>query len=366
VRREAPTLEEAAAFARAWLMARARRGFPDTAHVMRFPAWAGFSWGAKQQASDLFTRSVLAGVLLDIAELLEDDPVWQAALHDIARREADYIAGARLTDRAGGWSYFPALPELPPDLDSLAAAISLFARVAPEHLPLCERPIELALAGRRADGGLSTWLIAPEDPLRSQSRMRRAISRHWGDTTDAEICARFYAALQLADARKYADTIATGIRWLLTQQNADGSWPCSWYWSPAYAIELCWPLLRAFGDDHAELGLAVRCVLQQRRSDGGWGIWQSAPLDTGVALGVLCQPEVNVPHDVIANSVAVMCDLQTLEGYWKATPWIRMDIGRAQRDVLRSASYGNETLSTAVCLRALIQARRAFEKTGIF
>ena len=30
----------------------------------------------------------------------------------------------KLTDRDGGWSYFPDLPELPPDLDSLSAAMT--------------------------------------------------------------------------------------------------------------------------------------------------------------------------------------------------------------------------------------------------
>ncbi|HUG24164.1 prenyltransferase/squalene oxidase repeat-containing protein [Piscinibacter sp.] len=353
-----PTVDEAAARARAWLMEQARRGFPGTAHVMQFPAWAGFTWGAQHQASDLFTRSVLAGVLLDIGETVDDDPAWQDELRDIARREAHYVAQGRLADRAGGWSYFPELPELPPDVDSLAAAISLFARVAPEHLRLCERPIELALAGRRADGSLSTWLIAPEDAPAARSLMRCAVDRHWGDGADADVCARFHAALQQANARQHAGDIAAGLQWLLKQQGADGAWPGSWYGSPAYVIELAWPLISRLGAGHEAPLRALRHLLSLQRPDGGWGEGQSVPLDTGLAVGLLCRAQPDVSSDLTARALSVLCEQQTLTGHWKATPWIRMDIGRAQGRVSRSATYGDETLSTAVCLRALMQSRK--------
>ena len=358
MRQGPPTVDEAAARARAWLMEQARRGFPGTVHVMQFPAWAGFTWGAQHQASDLFTRSVLAGVLLDIGEAAGDDPAWQDELRDIARREAHYVAQARLTDRAGGWSYFPELPELPPDVDSLAAAVSLFARVAPEHLRWCERPIELALGGRRDGGALGTWLLAPEDAPGAQALMRHAIDRHWGDTVDTEVCARFYAALLLLNERAHAQVLDDGVRWLRAQQGSDGAWPCSWYWSSVYAVELCWPLLGRIDDGGDARARALEHVLTEQRPDGGWGAWQSVPLDTGFALGLLCRTEVQPPPDAIARGVAVLLDQQTLMGAWKATPWIRMDIGRARGAVSRSASFGNETLSTAVCLRALMRARK--------
>ena len=60
-----------------------------------------------------------------------DDEHFKDTLQEIAHREARYVAQATLKGRAGGWSYFPDLPELPPDLDSLSAALHLFARVAP-------------------------------------------------------------------------------------------------------------------------------------------------------------------------------------------------------------------------------------------
>jgi len=357
LRRDAPTPDEARAAGRAWLMRQARAGFPGTAHVMAFPRWAGFLRGPQRQSSDLFTRSVLAGMLLDIADEAGDDPAWQAELRHIAGREAVRIAAARLRDRAGGWSYFPELPELPPDLDSLAAAVGLFARVAPQHLPLCEEPIRLALAQRRADGGIGTWLIAPDDPPALRARMRRGIERHWGDTVDVEVCGRFYGALRLADAAHHASVLEGGTGFLLAAQQPDGAWPCTWYWSPASAMELCLPAFDAASAAAADARRrACRHLEARQHPDGGWGRWESVPLDTALALTLLCDPLSPKNEDAVARGIDALCDQQTLQGHWKATPWIRMDIGRAQGATTRTATYGCETLSTVACMRALLRA----------
>ena len=189
-----------------WLLAEAGCGFPSARHCMDFPSWAGFSGGAAQ-CGDGFSRAVAAGAMADAAQALAGRSAAAAsALTTLAHREADALAGMRLTDRGGGWSYFPELPELPPDLDSLSAVTGLFARVAPEHLPLTARPIDLALASRGPAGGCRTWLIDPDDPPAARERMQHAVARHWGDTVDVDVNARFADALAAVHRAGAADS----------------------------------------------------------------------------------------------------------------------------------------------------------------
>ena len=91
-----------------FLLREADRQFAEVTHNMLFPFAAGFSGPSEHQSSDVFGRAVLGGLLLDIAGLVADD--LRAQLESVAAREADHVARSKLRDRAGGWSYFPDLP----------------------------------------------------------------------------------------------------------------------------------------------------------------------------------------------------------------------------------------------------------------
>jgi squalene-hopene/tetraprenyl-beta-curcumene cyclase len=335
----------------AFLEAEAGRDFAEARHVMRFPRAAGFAGAVETHAAETFARAVLAGLLVDIADRLPP----AASLRAVARREATRVAAARLADRAGGWSYFPTLPELPPDLDSLGAAVALFARAAPELLPLCEEPIALALGQAAADGGIETWLIAPSDAPADRAAMCRGVARHWGRGADVEVCARFYDALALADPGRFGDAIVRGARFVASRQRPDGGWDAAWYWGEAQACDLGLRLLRRAPDAHEPCARAAEFLLGAQRADGGWGAWESVPLDTALAVGALLEAGAP-PAPAVARAVAVLLDRQTLTGAWRGTPWIKMDIGRAAGRVTRTATYRSATLTTAFCVRALAAA----------
>lgn len=341
-----------------FLLTQAAAGFPEASHAMVFPHAAGFTGLDEQQASDLFARAVLAGLLLDSAAAGPTEANWPAQFRAIARREADYLADKRLTDRAGGWSYFPELPELPPDLDSLAAVQTLFARAAPQHLPLCQGPITLALRQQLATGGLTTWLLAPEDPPALRTRMQWAIGVYWGDTQDVDVCARFYLSLWLADRAAYKIQVQRGAEFVISQQRPDGLWLPSWYWGDLYSASLCLDLLAALEMEPAVGRRALAAVLAQQRPDGGWGVWQSTPQETAVALWLLERRGMPACHAQLARGVERLLDLQGHAGSWAGTPWIKMEIGRAQGRVWRTATYQSTTVTTAFCVRALVEALR--------
>ena len=357
-----------------WLLAEAGRGFPSARHCMDFPSWAGFSGGAAQ-CGDGFARAVAAGAMADAAQALSQRSAATAsALTTLARREADALAGARLTDRGGGWSYFPDLPELPPDLDSLSAVTGLFARVAPEHLPLTARPIDMALASRGPAGGCRTWLIDPDDPPAARERMQHAVARHWGDTVDVDVNARFADALAAVHRAGAADSTtgstaaptagkhgpatdaAAGVAaFVRAAQQADGLWPVTWYWSPLVSTDL------ALADPElpdAAREAALQAVLARQHADGGWGEVDSATLETALAVTLLAER-----HPAAAGRGARwLSDNQTRRGAWRASPWIRMDVGRAGGrgagpGSVYSARFGSELIETAFALRALARLR---------
>jgi hypothetical protein len=357
-----PFLADAITRAQGYLLNEADQGFPDTRHEMIFPRGVGFTAKSEKQASDIFVRAILANVLLDIAELEEGDQAFEGALHEIARREAELVARARLTDRLGGWSYFPDLPELPPDVDSLAAALSLFARAAPSYTPLCQEPIELVLAAARADGAVETWIISPRDDPARRWAMQRGIECYWGASLDVEVCAHFYLALLASDRQRYGPVALTGARYILTRQEADGAWPATWYWGRLYSTGLCLRLLRELGVGAEAISRAAGYLRGSQRPDGGWGAGRSVPLDTALAVSALAGADSVDEAAVIEPAVRRLVDFQARDGHWDASPWIKMDVGRADGRITHTLTYQSVTLTTAFCLRALLSARVRSER----
>jgi squalene-hopene/tetraprenyl-beta-curcumene cyclase len=324
---------------------------------MHFPRREGFHAREEEHSSDIFARAVLAGVLLDIREISEGDEYLRATLWEIAYREARYVAQAKLKGRAGGWSYFPDLPELPPDLDSLSAVLHLFARVAPEYTTLCEEAIRITLEGLLPDGSLKTWIISSKDPKEQLTWMKEAISLHWGDTTDVEVCARFFRALFAYDHDLYQFTVLRGADYVQGQQRPDGSWKAGWYWGPAYGSSLCLDLLRELGVGELAQSSAERFFLATQRENGGWGVWESVPLDTALSLWAIGRSVLANHPEVVGTAVGFLLNFQAEDGRWNPSPWIKMEVGRAKGQTSNILTYQSATLTTAFCLRSLLLVR---------
>jgi squalene-hopene/tetraprenyl-beta-curcumene cyclase len=341
----------------AFLLAEAERQFSEVKHEMTFSHAAGFTGSSEKQSSDLFARATLANLFLDIADLLPSTAT-SALFRAIARREANYIAGAKVKDRAGGWSYFPDLPELPPDADSLAAALSLFVRIAPEYTELCRHPVELVLGDAHEDGSLETWIVASTDPQPQRNRMQWAILNCWGSSADPDVMASFYRALWLWAPDRYIDVICHGADKLIRMQQPNGAWQATWYVGLAYGTGLVARLLRELNMGESARMKAQRLLLGTQHDDGTWGEQSSVALQT--ALSVAALHELGVQ----ADSVKMLCGAEVLiaqqldDGSWPASPWIQMEIGRANGNVLRVATYQSTILTTTFCLRSLLLVNR--------
>lgn len=341
MRRHPPDLETALARALQTLRRQAAAGFPEAAHAMRFPAWV--AGRVRQPVARAFPRAVLAHALLDIADRVDDAARWRS----MARGLADAVAAERLTALHGGWRYFPGLALLPPDLDSLAVALALFARVAPEHLPLCEGPARLALRSAGADGSCPTWLIDPLDPLPARLAMRAGVRWLWGRTRDVDVNARFAQALAAAGRGAEAEAPARHVR---AQQRPDGLWPRTWYACPLYTASMALPV------PGVDAAAARKAIAAAQRPDGAW---PSEDRPDGDVQSTAHGTWLLAPHDPVAarRGAAWLCAMQDDPGAWRATPWLRMEVGRARGRVRRIARWGSTTLNTAWAARALLAVR---------
>jgi len=339
--------------AAAYLLAEAERQFAEVRHEMYFPHAAGFSGVSERQSGDIFARATLANLFLDIASLVASAEL-AAAFRAVARSEASYVARSKVQGRAGGWSYFPGLPELPPDADSLGAAVSLFARVAPEYRALCREALELVLASARPDGSFETWIVAPGDSPGDRACMQRGIESYWGTGADPDVLAHFYYALCLYDPGRYADAIQRGCSKLLEMQQPGGDWKATWYAGSAYGIGLVLRLLRKaeVGEDAQQRARGF--LLGTQRRDGMWGSGTSNALETALSISALHEIDRSSNLNELGRGNAALAQCQRDDGSWPATPWIKMEIGRATGKILQVLTYESVTLTTAFCVRALL------------
>lgn len=344
---------EAIDLAAACLLAEADRQFAETCHTMMFSHAAGFTGETEIQSGDIFSRATLGNLFAEIAHIGREFP-WSADFNAIARREAGYIAGAKLRDRSGGWSYFPNLPELPPDADSLAAALSLFVQAAPEHVTLCRDAVAHILAGVQEDGSFETWIVCTADRPEDRARMQWAIATFWGSGVDPDVLAHFYYSLWMLDSARYKRAIARGASRVIEMQQPDGSWRATWYTGQAYGTALATRLLHALNLGALAQKRAREFVLGSQHEDGTWGDGASVPLETARNLSTLRQTETTTETVEIKRAVVALHDLQRADGSWCASPWIRMEIGRASGTILNTITYQSSTITTAFCLRALL------------
>jgi hypothetical protein len=315
---------EAAARARAWLLAEGAGGFVQARHEMTFPHALGFTGAAERQSGDLFSRAVIGTWLLDAAMALGGD----AELEALAAAQAEHLAAHRLEGCEGGWSYFPGLPELAPDLDSLGIALELFARAAPQHLPLCDGPVALALAQRAPDGTIPTFLIGERGPQDRRAAMQRGLAHYWGQSRDADALARFHLGLRAAGRTD----IPPPLDWLAARQQPDGCWRAPWYAVAYTGTRLCLRLFEATAPEHPA-AQSARAFLRQPPEE-----------PTPMALAQC---------DGGPAASAALAALQQPDGSWEPGPWIRMPIGTPGGPVSRVLLWRSRAVTTALCFRAL-------------
>ncbi len=128
----------------------------------------------------------------------------------------------------------------------------------------------------------------------------------------------------------------------------------------AYCTKLCMNFLRQLDYSEQACMRALRYFMNNQHTNGGWGVWEAVPLDTSLALWAILKTDTDIiPQRVIVRVISFLLDHQSWAGNWNPSPWIKMDVGRAQNKISHTLSYQSATLTTAICLRALLKASRS-------
>ncbi|GAB4440791.1 MAG: hypothetical protein OHK0011_23280 [Turneriella sp.] len=250
------------------------------------------------------------------------------------------------------WQYQPFLP---PDLDDTTAALSAFPAEQEQFSAERMRTIEAVLNFQSADGGLQTWLIAP-DELRKYgySGEKFPVAE-----IHSEVMAYFFAALSPTERKRYSVQVGRAANYLLARQKANGSWSTVWYRSDLYATFRVYSFLFSVcGKDskcQAALARAERFVLGRQKEDGSWGEKDASVLDTAFALLVLCQSHP-CTESRLARAWDFLYSKQRPDGAWPAEPFFFLDL--SQREQTQAPRFiGSELYSTSIVIAALLAAR---------
>lgn len=341
-----------------------RHGFGETRHVMEFPPELGLS-GPQFQRGDTFQRALIADAFCDANRELDD------ALRVIVDSEVRYLVSRKSTG-AGGWAYFPDLPELPPDADDLAEVMQVLwsSGHRGEITKYCLEPLSVVLDGARADGSFETWVIPSSDRTPAEMRQLDFVDRMWGAGADPEVMANLLYALALLDRARYADEIARGARYLMNKQSPDGFWASTWYHGPYYGTYACLRLLGevTFAGDSIEK--AAGFLRRSQNVDGGWGSGSASnAMDTALALLGLAAAQSAAPSsrpDVAyaSRALAYLNREAGGDGSLPSCSFIRMEVGRVTSGPTRIISYGSRTITTTFALKAAIAWHRITSKSS--
>ncbi len=286
-------------------------------------------------------------------------PVWDTALcvsaladaglsadHPALLRAARWLAGQEVTVRGdwsvarpgqagGGWSVGFTEQSFP-DCDDTAVVIEALSRVSvpdPEEAARLRgagvRGISWLLAMQSGDGGWAAY-DADNDSW-AASKLSTLDFTELTDRPCPDITA--HALESLAGQGLAGDPRAqAAVRWLLRNQEADGSWFGRWGANHLYGTGAAvTALLRAgLSPASAPIRRAVDWLTDRQNDDGGWGesllsyddpAWrgrgESTPSQTSWALLALHAAGLPADHEQVRLGLAWLADTQNEDGSWE-------------------------------------------------
>ncbi len=326
-----------------------RLGFGEARDQILYPETLGFEVHDTSRYGDVFQRALIAEVMSDADALLE------GALRPLLEHEVRHVLGCQLPYGFGGWSYFPNLPDLPPDLDDLAQVMNMLLHCGyrEQVAAHCETPLEVVLRDSALpDGSYETWTVPARDRTPLQERHAALVERVWGSGSDTDVMGNFLEALRHYDARRFAPVLERGLDYVEARQREAGDWESRWYHGPWYGIYACLRVLLPVRPGSPAVARALAYARQRQGADGGWGLegQRSDALSTALVLVVLAwarQHGAGAPEDEHRARQALGFLESTVgeDGSWPKQQLIHVGMG---------LFYGSRTVTTTFVLRAAL------------
>jgi len=217
----------------------------------------------------------LIGFCLQTADISPEDPMVVKANHYLLDRQhhkfGDWVIHNPKT-MPGGWG-FSNVNTMLPDVDDTTASLRSISRMAASELQAWERAITWILSMQNDDGG---W---PAFEKNTNSKLLQFLPIEKGefllaDPSCADLTGRtleFFG--HYTNLAKDHTAIKRGIRWLLKNQENDGSWYGRWGICYLYGTWAAITGLLAVGvsSDHPSIQKSLHWLRRIQNKDGGWG-----------------------------------------------------------------------------------------------
>ena len=282
-------------------------------------------------------------------------PVWDTCLAgatllevtggeptDDLLRALDWLKERQLTDepgdwrdnrphlKGGGWAFEYANPHYP-DLDDTAVIAWVMHRTGLERYRETIRRAADWIAGMQSkNGGFAsfdadnTYYYLNEIPFADHGALL--------DPPTSDLTARCITLLATVDKAGYWKTIAAGLDFLRSEQEADGSWFGRWGTNYIYGTWSVLVALEAAGEDPNQpyIHKAVQWLKSTQRPDGGWGEACCTYCDPNLAgrgcdstsfqtawamLGLIAAGETDSPH--LRRATEYLLQSQMDSGLWQ-------------------------------------------------
>ncbi len=279
--------------------------------------------------------TALAAIALSDAGVPGEHPALRRALQWLQAEEVrvrgDW-AVARPQLEPGGWAFEFANHNYPDTDDTAEVGLALL-RAAPPDREGARGALDRAarwLEGMQSAGG--GWAAFDADNTRALVRALPFLD--FGEVIDEPSADVSAHVLELLAALGRGETpiARAGLRWLLEQQEADGSWFGRWGINYVYGTGAALPALAAMGLPPQEpcIRRAVRWLEEHQNDDGGWGedprsyddpAWvgrgDSTASQTAWALLALhAAGDAHQPSRAVARGIAWLAQTQRADGTW--------------------------------------------------
>lgn len=336
------------------LLKQRAKGYPELKHWMDFLHEEGFTATDQYLGGDVFSRAYILNLLLEMCSYgikIDQNEILS---------EIEYLVGKKSRFFQVGWSYFPDLPELAPDIDTLSEMVKIWVSTGKNEVlkAVIYNTVDFALCNSRNDNGaFNTWILDENDKSEISIRALKAAKEIWGTEPDPEVNANFLNALSLLDFTKYEGVIEKGVDWLLGMQNEDGYWGSTWYVGNYYGCYICSKLFKKINLKNENVIYIIEYLKKSQNRNGSWGDADGNVLDTSYAISALVdiaqEKEIKI---ILERGIKYIIDQNDNSGYWGGCNFIKMNLGRVSGKT-RIITYKSSILTTAMCINSIVKGK---------
>ncbi len=223
--------------------------------------------------SPVWDTGLSAHALLEAGET--QDPRLEAMLDwlkskQILEHKGDWTV-RRPNVRPGGWAFQYENPDYPDVDDTAVVAMAMHRQGDPKYKENIDRACEWIEGMQSSSGGWGAF--EPENEHFYLNAIPFADHGALLDPPTVDVTARCVGCLAQVDKVRYAQAIQSGLDYLKSEQELDGSWFGRWGANFVYGTWSVLVSLEAAGVDMREpwVRRAAQWLKSQQREDGGWG-----------------------------------------------------------------------------------------------